>query len=111
MRKLSPRSSKVIKVAVVYLAIVAGVFGFSVVRARLLAKAAAPAPQPTFSDKPFFSLTTNGFLAGEWPIVSEHGNVDYLTSCLLGQRSALLFGSRESLAANESADGALPAFR
>jgi alpha-2-macroglobulin len=56
--KLSPRARQVLTVAAVYLTVIVGVFAFSALRARSLSRAKVEV-QPTFTDKPFFSLTTN----------------------------------------------------
>lgn len=80
MSKLSPRTGKLLKVVAIYSAVAIGVFGFSVVRARLLSRVQAQAAQPIFIDKPFFSLTTNRtFAPSERARLSaSYNSIDYL---------------------------------
>src|SRR5438046_6501436 len=68
--------------AAIYLAVVASVFGFNVLRSRAARPAGeAPAPAPAIvSTKPYFSLTTNRSYspnesARMW---ASYQNVDYL---------------------------------
>ena len=80
MSKLSPRTAKLLKSSAVYLLIALGVFGFSVVRARMLSRAQVQTQQAIFTDKPFFSLTTNRtFAPGEHARVwASYNNIDSL---------------------------------
>jgi hypothetical protein len=78
--KLSPRTGKLLKVAAIYCSVAVAVFAFSVVRARLISRVQAQAQQPIFTDKPFFSLTTNRtFAPGERARVwASYNAIDYL---------------------------------
>jgi uncharacterized protein YfaS (alpha-2-macroglobulin family) len=69
-----------LQVAAVYLSVAAGVFGFSVIRARILSRAQVQAQKAIMPDKPFFSLTTNRtFAPGERSRVwASYNAVDYL---------------------------------
>jgi uncharacterized protein YfaS (alpha-2-macroglobulin family) len=69
-----------LKVGAIYSLVIAGIFGFSLIRARLLSRVQAQAQQPVFTDKPFFSLTTNRtFAPGERARVwASYNAVDYL---------------------------------
>lgn len=77
-----PRMGRYLATAAIYLAVVASVFGFNVLRSRAARPAAeAPAPAPAIvSSKPYFSLTTNRSYspnesARMW---ASYQNVDYL---------------------------------
>ena len=77
-----PRMGRYLATAAIYLAVVASVFGFNVLRSRAARPAAeAPAPAPAIvSTKPYFSLTTNRSYspnesARMW---ASYQNVDYL---------------------------------
>lgn len=80
----TPRASRYLATAAIYLALVASVFGFNIIRTRA-ARTAGPQPAPpepsiTSSTTPFFSLTTNrtyspNETARLW---ASYQNVDYL---------------------------------
>ena len=80
MSKLSPRVRQILKVSAIYLVVFVGIFGFSLVRARLLSRVRAQAQQPIFTNNPFFSLTTNRtFAPGERArLWASYNAIDYL---------------------------------
>ncbi len=82
MSETNSRLPRYLATAAIYLAVVASVFGFNVLRSRAARPAAeAPAPAPAIvSTKPYFSLTTNRSYspnesARMW---ASYQNVDYL---------------------------------
>ena len=81
MSNPSSRARQLLTISAVYVSLAIGVFGFSVIRARMLAKNLADAAkQVSFTDKPFFSLTTNRtFAPGERAKLSaSYRGVDHL---------------------------------
>jgi hypothetical protein len=84
MSENSPRVRRYIATGIVYLALVASVFGFNVVRSRTTPASAAPAAEsetPTVSStKPYFSLTTNRTYSPNESarLWASYQNIDYL---------------------------------
>jgi len=79
--RLSPRLKRGLATSSIYLGVIIAALAFSVIRARLMAKSIAVTTQPTsFTDKPFFSLTTNRtFAPGERARLSaSYRGVDHL---------------------------------
>lgn len=84
MSDTNPRLTRYIATAIVYLALVASVFGFNVIRSRAARNAAQPpqpeAPPTVSSTKPYFSLTTNrSYSPNESArLWASYQNIDYL---------------------------------
>src|SRR3954470_17357763 len=83
MSENSPRVRRYIATGIVYLALVASVFGFNVMRARTTPAAAQPEQPaaPTLATtKPYFSLTTNrSYSPNESArLWASYQNIDYL---------------------------------
>src|SRR3982751_4826521 len=77
----SPRLRQALTIVAVYLVVLGGVFGFSVIRARLAAaKSVENNPATTFSTEPFFSLTANRTFAPteRARISASYRSVDHL---------------------------------
>ncbi len=83
MSETNPRVRRYLATAIIYLALVASVFGFSVIRARTTPAPTEPPPTETAkvpSTEPYFSLTTNRTYSPNestrmW---ASYQNVDYL---------------------------------
>src|ERR1700674_1730261 len=72
---------RILTTSLIYLGVIIAALAFNVVRARMIAKKAAQTTaQATFSDKPFFSLTTNRtFAPGERANLSaSYRGIDHL---------------------------------
>src|SRR5438477_8862919 len=84
MSETSPRVRRYIVTGIVYLALVASVFGFNIIRSRAIPASAAPAAEaetPTVaSTKPYFSLTTNRTYSPNESarLWASYQNIDYL---------------------------------
>lgn len=83
MSDTSSRKGRYIATAAIYLALVASVFGFNIVRSRAAkpeAPAAEPPPITTSSTKPYFSLTTNRTYAPNETarLWASYQNIEYL---------------------------------
>jgi uncharacterized protein YfaS (alpha-2-macroglobulin family) len=83
MSDTNPRARRYVATVIVYLALVASVFGFNIIRNRTTpATAAAAAPEtPTVSStKPYFSLTTNKTYSPNESarLWASYQNIDYL---------------------------------
>ena len=84
MSDTKPRLARYIATAIIYLALVASVFGFNVIRSRAARYAAQPpqpeAPPTVSSTKPYFSLTTNrSYSPNESArLWASYQNIDYL---------------------------------
>ena len=79
--RLSPRLKRGLATSSIYLGVIIAAVAFNAIRARLMAKSLADTTQPTsFTDKPFFSLTTNRtFAPGERARLSaSYRGVDHL---------------------------------
>src|SRR5215475_515507 len=80
----NPRLRRYLGAAIVYLALVASVFGFNVIRSRRASAAPAPAEPPTSavtsSTAPYFSLTTNRTYSPNESarLWASYQNLDYL---------------------------------
>src|SRR5215471_12227546 len=83
MSNTSPRARRYVATGIIYLALVASVLGFNVIRAKT-AKPAAPSAAPetptVSSTKPYFSLTTNKTYSPNESarVWASYQNVDYL---------------------------------
>ena len=83
MSETNPRLRRYIATAAIYLALVASVFGFNVIRSRAARAAAQPSQPETptvVSTKPYFSLTTNRTYSPNESarLWASYQNVDYL---------------------------------
>src|SRR5438874_10797006 len=84
MSETSPRLRRYVATGIIYLALVASVFGFNIIRSRAIPATAAPAAEaetPTVaSTKPYFSLTTNKTYSPNESarLWASYQNVDYL---------------------------------
>ncbi len=84
MSDTNPRLTRYIATAIIYLALVASVFGFNIIRSRAARNAAQPsqpeAPPTVRSTKPYFSLTTNrSYSPNESArLWASYQNIDYL---------------------------------
>ncbi|HEY0347822.1 MAG TPA: MG2 domain-containing protein [Pyrinomonadaceae bacterium] len=84
MSETSPRLRRYIATGIVYLALVASVFGFNIIRSRAIPASAAPAAEPetptVASTKPYFSLTTNRTYSPNESarLWASYQNIDYL---------------------------------
>ena len=84
MSEKSPRVRRYVATGIVYLALVASVFGFNIIRARTTPASVAPAAEsetPTVSStKPYFSLTTNRTYSPNESarLWASYQNIDYL---------------------------------
>ncbi|HXI61746.1 MAG TPA: hypothetical protein VNF70_03515, partial [Pyrinomonadaceae bacterium] len=84
MSENSPRVRRYIATGIVYLALVASVFGFNIIRSRTTPASAAPAAEPetptVASTKPYFSLTTNRTYSPNESarLWASYQNIDYL---------------------------------
>src|SRR5215210_6633594 len=83
MSDTSPRVRRYVATGIIYLALVASVLGFNVIRARTAPPAepnAAPEPPTVSSTKPYFSLTTNRTYSPNEParLWASYQNVDHL---------------------------------
>ena len=84
MSETNPRVRRYIATGIVYLALVASVFGFNVIRSRATPASAAPVAEsetPTVSStKPYFSLTTNRTYSPNESarLWASYQNIDYL---------------------------------
>src|ERR1044071_4990705 len=78
------RVSRYLTAAVIYLAVVASVFGFNVIRSKTTPATATIAPEPetpkVVSTKPYFSLTTNKTYSPNESarLWASYQNIDYL---------------------------------
>src|SRR5690242_10557089 len=83
MSESNPRIRRYVATAIVYLALVASVFGFNVIRNRttpVIPTAAAPETPSVSSTKPYFSLTTNKTYSPNESarLWASYQNIDYL---------------------------------
>src|SRR5213082_458330 len=83
MSETNPRVRRYVATAVVYLALVASVFGFNIIRNRttpVTPTAAAPETPTVSSTKPYFSLTTNKTYSPNESarLWASYRNIDYL---------------------------------
>src|SRR5437764_14268907 len=83
MSETNPRVRRYVATAVVYLALVASVFGFNIIRNRTTpatVTAAAPETPTVSSTKPYFSLTTNKTYSPNESarLWASYQNIDYL---------------------------------
>src|SRR5918993_221437 len=83
MSDTSSRARRYIATGIIYLALVASVFGFNMIRARTAPPAeasAAPEVPSVSSTKPYFSLTTNRTYSPNEParMWASYQNVDHL---------------------------------
>src|SRR5207302_5561017 len=84
MSETNPRVRRYVATAVIYLALVASVFGFNMMRARTTlasAELSGETPAPTVSStKPYFSLTTNRTYSPNESarLWASYQNIDYL---------------------------------
>ena len=84
MSDTKPRLTRYIATAIIYLALVASVLGFNVIRSRAARNTAQPpqpeAPPTVSSTKPYFSLTTNrSYSPNESArLWASYQNIDYL---------------------------------
>ena len=84
MSETNPRLTRYVATAIIYLALVASVFGFNIIRSRAARNAGQPpqpGPPPTVSStKPYFSLTTNrSYSPNESArLWASYQNIDYL---------------------------------
>lgn len=84
MSETNPRLTRYVATAIIYLALVASVFGFNIIRSRAARNAGQPPqpePPPTVSStKPYFSLTTNrSYSPNESArLWASYQNIDYL---------------------------------
>jgi len=78
--KTGPRGQQILKASLVYVAVIIGALGFSLVRARLAGKRALENEPAAYSTQPFFSLTTNRtFASNERAKLSvSYRSVDHL---------------------------------
>jgi len=91
--KTGPRGQQILKASLVYVAVIIGALGFSLVRARLAGKRALENEPAAYSTQPFFSLTTNRtFASNERAKLSvSYRSVDHLDFRVYQVRDPLKF--------------------